>query len=176
MSFAPDLHVKARAQASTLPAIRQVRDFVRRSSVRQRYRSRTTSALASAAAFVLEGELQLGAVGRDLALLDDQVLLEDLGDAQVAQRFGGAIDRRLCRQLPGLAAGADELDHLVDAVRHGYLPRHGFTVSSGAGSGGGAATVPERPFVAVEPNTNQAVANLPNSQCRPGAAANSALV
>src|SRR5688572_32972805 len=79
----------------------------------------------SAAAFVLEGELQLGAVGRDLALLDDQVLLEDLGDAQVAQRLGRPVHRRLCRQLPGLAAGAYELDHLVDAVRHGYLPRHG---------------------------------------------------
>src|SRR5215203_5290822 len=107
----------------------------------ERERSRTTSALASAAAFVLEGELQLGAVGRDLALLDDQVLLEDLGDAQVAQRLGRPIHRRLRRQLPGLAAGAYELDHLVDAVRHGYLPRHGFTVSSSAGSGGGAAAV-----------------------------------
>src|ERR671912_1241892 len=100
MSFAPDLHVKARAQASTLPAIRQVRDFVRRCASP---RSRTTSALASAAAFVLEGELQLGAVGRDLAFFDDQVLLDDLGDTQVAQRLCGPIDRRLGRQLPGLA-------------------------------------------------------------------------
>ena len=48
-------------------------------------------AAQSAAAFVLEGELQLGAVGRDLAFFDDQVLLEDLGDAQVAQRLGGPI-------------------------------------------------------------------------------------
>src|SRR5918994_2584641 len=126
MSFALDLHVKARAQASTLPAIRQVWGLC--AQVRERYRSRTTAALASAAAFVLEGELQLGAVGRDLALLDDQVLLDDLGDAQVAQRLGRAIDRRLCRQLPGLGAGAYKLDDFVDAVRHGYLPRHGFTV------------------------------------------------
>src|SRR4029453_10817618 len=151
-------------------------DFVLRSStgeasgdcidqeVRERYRSRTTSPLASAAAFILEGELQLGAEGRDLALLDDQVLLDDLGDTQVAQRLGRPIHRRRCRLFPGIGAGAYELDHLVDAVGHGYLPRHGFTVSSGAGSGGGAAAAPKRLFLAVEPNTNQAVANLPNSQ------------
>src|SRR5687768_13199816 len=116
MSFAPDLHVKAWAHASTLPAIRQVWGLCAQVRERERHRSRTTSALASAAAFVLEGELQLGAIGRDLALLDDQVLLDDLGDTQVAQRLGGPIDCRLCRQLPGLAAGAYELDHLVDAV------------------------------------------------------------
>src|ERR1044072_7981057 len=140
---------------------------------------RTFAALrmtGSAAACVLEGELQLGAEGRDLAFFDDQVLLDDFGDAQVAQRLGRPIHRRRCRLLPGFAAGAYELDDFVDAVGHGYLPRHGFTVSSGAGSGGGAAAAPKRPFLAVEPNTNQAVANLPNSQCRPGAAANSALV
>lgn len=39
----------------------------------------------SAAAFVLEGQLHLGAIGRDLAILDDDILLDDLGNAQVAQ-------------------------------------------------------------------------------------------
>src|ERR1044072_7850671 len=117
-----------------------------------------------AAAFVLEVELQLGAEGRDLALFDDQVLLDDFGNAQVAQGLGRPIHRRLCRLLRGFAAGASELDDFVGAVGHGSRPRHGFTVSSGAGSGGGAAAAPKRPFLAVEPNTNQAVANLPNSQ------------
>jgi len=43
-------------------------------------RPRAVRKMRSAAAFVLEGELQLGAVGRDLALLDDDVLLDDLGN------------------------------------------------------------------------------------------------
>src|SRR5688572_19966800 len=100
--------------------------------------------MRSAAAFVLEGELQLGAVGRDFAFFDHQVLLDDLGNTQVAQRLRCTIDCRLCRLFPGFAAGAYELDHLVDALRHGGLPRHGFTVSSRAGSEGGAATVAQK--------------------------------
>src|SRR5205814_409651 len=89
----------------------------------------------SAAAFVLERELHLGAVGRDLALLDHHVLLDDLGDAQVAQRLRGAIDCRLGGLLPGIGAGADQLDHFVDALGHGCLPDTVSPLVSGAGEG-----------------------------------------
>ena len=59
-------------------------------------RPRSPRRLRSAAAFVLEGELQLGAIGRDLALFDDEVLLDDLGDAQVAQGFRRALHGNAC--------------------------------------------------------------------------------
>ena len=35
-------------------------------------------------AFVLEGDLDLGTVGLNLAVLEHHVLLHDLGDAQIA--------------------------------------------------------------------------------------------
>src|SRR5262245_36649707 len=73
-------------------------------------------------AFVLEREFHLGAVGRDLALLDDDVLLDHLGDAQVAQRPGSAFDRHFRRSLPRLCAGANHFDYVVDALGHVSLP------------------------------------------------------
>src|SRR3990167_2880102 len=102
----------------------------------------------SAAAAIFEGELHLGAIGGDLALFDDEILLDDLGDAQVTQRLRRPLDRHLGRLLPGFAAGADQLDDLVDAIDHLSLPGHGCAVSSGAGSGGGpaAAGSPAFPF------------------------------
>src|SRR6478752_10759114 len=67
----------------------------------------------------LERDVQLGAVGLDLALgVKLQIELDDLGDTEVAQGFSGAADRRGCGLLPGFLAGADQLDDLVDALRH----------------------------------------------------------
>ena len=42
----------------------------------------------------------LRAIGYDFALFDHQVLLDDLGDAQVPEALSGALDRRLGGLLP----------------------------------------------------------------------------
>src|SRR5206468_64736 len=52
------------------------------------------------AAFVLEAELHLGAVGADLPVLELDVELRDLGDAQVAQRLRRLVDGRRGGLLP----------------------------------------------------------------------------
>src|SRR5207245_1980472 len=73
---------------------------------------------AAASVFVLEGELHLGAVREHLAVLEVHVERRDLGDAQIAQRLRRLVDGRLRRLLPRVGAGADQLDDLVDALRH----------------------------------------------------------
>ena len=50
---------------------------------------------ASVLSFVLEGNLELGAEGFDLSLFDHEVLLDDLGYAQVPQAHSRALDRGL---------------------------------------------------------------------------------
>jgi hypothetical protein len=49
--------------------------------------------LGSVAWFVLEGELELGAIGDRPALVQGNVLLDDLGHPQIAERPGGGPDR-----------------------------------------------------------------------------------
>src|SRR5208282_4306830 len=78
---------------------------------------------ASVLAFILEGHLELGAEGFDLALFDHQILLENLRHPEVPQTEGGALDRGFRRLLPGIAARADQLDHFINALRHLFLPR-----------------------------------------------------
>ena len=56
----------------------------------------------SVLAFVLEGDFEPGAIGFDLALFDHQILLDDLGHAQVPQALGGALDGGRGRLLPEL--------------------------------------------------------------------------
>src|SRR6476660_4055117 len=69
--------------------------------------------------FELERDVHLGAVRLDLALgVELQIELDDLSDTEVAQGFSGAADRRGCGLLPGFLAGANQLDDLVDALRH----------------------------------------------------------
>src|SRR5439155_16745927 len=68
---------------------------------------------------VLERDLHLGAIRSHLAVLDLQVELRDLGDAQDAQRLGRLVDGGGRGLLPRVRAGPDQLDHLVDALRHG---------------------------------------------------------
>ena len=58
------------------------------------------------AALIFERDLELGAVGLDLAVGDDEVLLNDLGHTQLAQMLAGKLDRVLGGFLPGFGAGA----------------------------------------------------------------------
>jgi ribonuclease BN (tRNA processing enzyme) len=50
--------------------------------------------------FVLEGELELGAIGDRPALVQVNVLLDDLRHPQIAERPGGRPDRLRCRVFP----------------------------------------------------------------------------
>src|SRR3979409_1212171 len=73
-------------------------------------------------ALEFEGDVELGAVGFDLALgVQLQIELDDFGDPKIAQRFSGPVDRRRGRLFPGILAGADQLDDLVDALSHVVL-------------------------------------------------------
>src|SRR5437870_4664150 len=90
------------------------RTFRRTSLIRRRASSRSASL-----AFELEGDLHLCPVGFHFAVLDLQIELGDLRDAQIPERLRRALDRCRRRLLPRLTAGADQLDNLVDALRHG---------------------------------------------------------
>ncbi len=70
---------------------------------------------------VLERDTEPDAVAEHAAVLDRQILAHDLRDAKLAHTFGGRLDGRASRVLPGLAADTDDLRHPVDAVCHGNL-------------------------------------------------------
>src|SRR3982075_3067921 len=72
-------------------------------------------------AFELEGDLRLGAVGLHFAVLHLHVQLRDLDDAQISQGLGSLRNRCARGLLPGLGAGPDQFDDLVDAIGHGFL-------------------------------------------------------
>src|SRR5947209_1644677 len=63
-------------------------------------RKRGAAGLGSVAGFVLEGELELGAVGDRPALVQVNVLLDDLSHPQIAERPGGGPDRLCCGVFP----------------------------------------------------------------------------
>src|SRR4029077_14072572 len=67
---------------------------------------------------IFEGELDLGPVDFDLAVVDAHVELADLSNAQVAQRFPGPLDCGSLSLLPGFGAGSDQLDDLVNGLGH----------------------------------------------------------
>src|SRR5215475_545786 len=72
--------------------------------------------------FVLERDVDPGAVGGDLALVDRHVEPADLGHAEVAEALGGGLDGILDRVFPGGLARPDQIRDAVDAlVRHGPL-------------------------------------------------------
>src|SRR5213594_2321882 len=75
----------------------------------------------SATRAVLEGDLHLGAVGPDLAVLELDVERRDLRDAEVSQALRSRVDGGRGGLLPRLGACPDELDDLVDAFGHGTL-------------------------------------------------------
>src|ERR1700704_6506231 len=71
----------------------------------------------------LERDLDLGAIGFDPALrIQLHIELHDFGDAQFAQRFAGPVDRYLGGLFPGILAGADQFDDLVNAISHKRPP------------------------------------------------------
>ena len=74
--------------------------------------------------FEFERDFHLGAVGFDLALgVQLQIELDHFGDAKIPQCFSGSVDGRRGRLFPGILAGTDQLNHLVDALsRHDVLP------------------------------------------------------
>lgn len=75
---------------------------------------------------VLERDPQTDAVGLDGAVLDHDVLTDHLGDPQIADRLGSRLHGHAGGCGPRLAAGADDLGHSVNAVRHaGSPPRRG---------------------------------------------------
>src|SRR5437868_11805123 len=79
-------------------------------------------AARAGAVVVFERDVQLYPVARHLAVLDRQVLLDDFGDAEVADGLGGGLDGSLRGRLPRLAARPDDLCHAIDAVGHRRPP------------------------------------------------------
>src|SRR5687767_2231368 len=75
------------------------------------------------AVLVLEGDFHLRAVRFHLAIVELQIQLGDLGNAQIAQGLAGATDGRSSSFLPRLRAGANELDDLIDALSHDRVLR-----------------------------------------------------
>src|SRR3979409_427480 len=74
-------------------------------------------------ALEFEGDVELGAVGFDLALgIQLQIELDDFGDAKIAQRLSGSPADPAARLFPGRLAGTDQLNNFVDALSHGVLP------------------------------------------------------
>ena len=57
-------------------------------------------------AFIFEGDLDLGAVGLDLTVADNHVLLHNFRYAQLTQMFSSLLDRVLSGFFPGLGAGS----------------------------------------------------------------------
>ena len=92
-------------------------------------------------AFVLEGDLDLRAVGEDFAVLQLHIQLEDFRNTEVAQGLGCPLDRGRRGPLPRLGARPDELDDFVDAFCHGVLLSPGRAVRPAGHYGGGQ---PER--------------------------------
>jgi len=67
-----------------------------------------------------ERDLQFRPIGLYRAILDHEVLLDDLGDPKITQGFRRALDRAGGGLVPGIRVRADQLDDLVNAVSHGF--------------------------------------------------------
>jgi hypothetical protein len=82
-----------------------------------------------------ERDFQFGAVGFYLALgIQLHVELHDFGNAKIPERFSGSIDGRRGRLFPGILAGSDKFNDLVDALSHIILP---FNIGQDAGAPAG---------------------------------------
>src|SRR5258708_37111926 len=72
---------------------------------------------------VFERDVELGAVGFDLALgIQLQVEFDDFGDTEVPEAFPGPVERRGSGLFPGLWTCTDQFDDLVDTLTHIVLP------------------------------------------------------
>jgi hypothetical protein len=74
-------------------------------------------------AIEFERYLDLRAIGFHLSLpVQLHIEFDDFCDAKIAEGFGGFFDRVGGGLFPGFVAGTDQLDHIVDALRHVVLP------------------------------------------------------
>src|SRR5262249_40852305 len=78
--------------------------------------------LVSVAGLVLERDREPDAIALDSPVLDRNVLPEDLGDAQIANRFRRGLHRAARSGLPGLTAHPNHFGHSVDAISHRNHP------------------------------------------------------
>src|SRR5438034_1184614 len=88
-------------------------------------RGKASRAYASLAlgTFEFERDVELGAIGFDLAFgVQLQIELHDFGDAKIPEGLSGSADGHRGRLFPGILAGTNQLNHLVDAVSHIVLP------------------------------------------------------
>src|SRR6266852_8290841 len=99
-------------RSGRLAASRRMGDRAQPSSFEARKSSHlrmTVSALA-ASALEFERDVELGAVGFDLALgIQLQIELDDFGDTEIPEGFSGPVERRGGGLFPGIAAGTDQL-------------------------------------------------------------------
>src|SRR4051794_26013033 len=87
------------------------------------YALRCLRGTRESAALELERDLDLGAIGFDPAFgIQLHIELHDFGDAKVAKRLAGAVDCHFGGLFPGILAGADQLDDLVNAISHKRPP------------------------------------------------------
>src|ERR1017187_10220372 len=70
----------------------------------------------------LEGHLDLGSVGLDLAVLDLEIEFDHFGNAKVTKRPRRLLYGCACSLLPGFLTSADEFNDLVNAFSHACLP------------------------------------------------------
>ena len=72
-------------------------------------------------AFVFKGHLDLRPVGLDLAFSDLHVEFDNFCDAKVSQTLRSTFYSCACSLFPGVGAGADQFDNLINAISHGFL-------------------------------------------------------
>src|SRR5215216_6183451 len=65
--------------------------------------------------FVLERDAKLRAIGDPAVVCQMDVLCDDLGDPEIAERGPCRIEGHRCGVLPGLRTRADDVGHSVDA-------------------------------------------------------------
>src|SRR6478672_3025612 len=77
---------------------------------------------ATSGALEFERQIDLRAIRFDLSLrVQLHIEFDDFCDANIAERFGGLFDRVGGGLFPGFFAGADQLNNIVDALRHVVL-------------------------------------------------------
>src|SRR5262249_1983358 len=74
-------------------------------------------------ALELERDVDLGTIRLHFSLaVQLHIKLDDFCDTKIPERFCGLLHRIGSRPFPGVAAGTDQFDDLVDAVSHVVLP------------------------------------------------------
>ena len=87
------------------------------------------ASFSSRSAFVLKRQLHTRPVRLHFAVLNREVRLHNLGNAQVAQRSSGRLDCISCGILPGFGTRADYLRYFIYGVRSLSLFCHNAALS-----------------------------------------------